>query len=258
MQQRPHIGVPTQTLQVISGIPAGLPQSWVMNHRYYTALESVGGLPWMVPLLKSEAALRAMYEHMDGVFLAGGIDMEPSTYGAERDERCDRGDPDRDRVELLFARWAMEDGKPLLGVCRGMQVINVAAGGTLHQDCSTFWPNAIKHDYFPTQGYARDFLAHEARLMPESRLAQIFGENRIRINSMHHQGVERLGSGLRVSALAPDDLVEAVELGDGDVFQLGVQWHPEMLVDHDAGTRRLFQSFIDACLAYRGSAAILT
>jgi hypothetical protein len=85
--------------------------------------------------------------------------------------------PARDRVELLFARWALEEGKPLLGVCRGMQVLNVAAGGTLHQDCAeVFFPGSIKHDYFPTAGYARDYLAHEARLAPESRLRAIFGE----------------------------------------------------------------------------------
>jgi putative glutamine amidotransferase len=253
MQQRPHIGVPTQTLQVIDGIPEGLPRSWVMNHRYYTALESVGALPWMVPLLNGEDTLRGMYEHMDGVFLAGGIDVDPSMYGAEPDPLCGTTDPDRDRVELLFARWALEDGKPLLGVCRGMQVLNVAAGGTLHQDCTAYWPGAIKHDYFPTEGYARDFLAHEARLVPGTHVSAALGGGTVRINSMHHQGVQQLGSGLRASAFAPDELIEAVERIDesGTLFQVGVQWHPEMLIDSDAGTRQLFRSFIDAALAFR-------
>jgi putative glutamine amidotransferase len=257
MQHRPHIGVPTQTLQVIDGIPDGLPRSWVMNHRYHTALESVDALPWMVPLLPSEAALRAMYEHLDGVFLAGGIDMDPATYGAARHELSDRGDPDRDRVELLFARWAIEDGKPIFGVCRGMQVMNVALGGTLHQDCTTHWPDAIRHDYFPTHGFARDYLAHEATLAADSRVRNVFGADVIRINSMHHQGVERIGTGLRATAFAPDGLVEALEVPDAATFQVGVQWHPEMLIERDAGTRRLFRAFIDACLAWRGDAAVL-
>src|SRR5690349_20987501 len=129
---RPLIGVPTQTLQAIDGISDGLPHSWVMNHRYFTALTIVGAAPVMVPLLASdEDALRAMYERFDGIFLAGGVDIDPSSYKEDKLDVCGRTDPDRDTVELMFARWALEDGKPLLGVCRGLQVINVACGGTL-------------------------------------------------------------------------------------------------------------------------------
>ena len=246
MDQRPVIGIPTQTLQAIDGIPEGLPHSWVMNYRYFLALTSVGGVPWMVPLLDSdEATLREIYERLDGVFLAGGVDMDPESYQAERDELCGRTDLPRDRVELLFAQWAMQEGKPVFGVCRGMQVINVAAGGTIFQDCAAHFPNAIKHDYFPNAGHARDYLAHPITLDRGTVLHRIYGEDEVLVNSMHHQGILRLGEGLVGTAWASDGLMEALE-GTGDRFLLGVQWHPEMLIDKDAGTRRLFKAFIEA------------
>jgi putative glutamine amidotransferase len=248
---RPSIGIPTQTLQVIDGIPSGLPDSWVMNQRYYRAVASVGGIPWMIPLLDDdEEALRCMFERLDGVFIAGGIDMDPSTYGAERHPLTGRPDPARDRIEMLFAQWALEEGKPMLGVCRGAQVINVVQGGTLYQDIANELPEATKHDFFPTGGFARDYLAHPVHLAEGSRLRAHFGSAEILVNSMHHQAVQKVGRGLRVTALSPDGIVEAVE-GEGETFVVGLQWHPEMLVDKDAGTHRLFGEFIAAANEYR-------
>jgi putative glutamine amidotransferase len=245
MDQRPIIGIPTQTLQSIDGVPQDLPLSWVMNHRYYVAVASVGGAPFMIPLLEDEEALRALFDTLDGLFLAGGVDLDPPSYGEERAEWCGRTDPPRDRVELLLTRWALEEGKPILGVCRGMQVINVATGGTLLQDCTQQLPGSIKHDYFPNAGFARDYLAHEIEVAGESRLRGILGSDRVPVNSMHHQGICRLGEGLVTTAFAPDGLAEALEMAD-ERFVVGVQWHPEMLVDTDTPTRRLFEAFIDA------------
>lgn len=256
MQHRPVIGIPTQTLQSIDRIPEDLPHSWVMNSRYYTAVTSVGGVPWMVPLLDDDPeTLRAIYERLDGIFLAGGVDMDPASYGEERHALCGRIDPPRDRVELLFARWAMEEGKPVLGVCRGMQVINVAAEGSLVQDCADQLPGSIKHDYFPGAGWARDYLAHEVSLPEETRLRRLLGAERVMVNSMHHQGIRRIGTGLVASAYSPDGLVEALE-GAGEAFLVGVQWHPEMLIDTDAGTRRLFEEFIEAANEFDRSRAL--
>jgi putative glutamine amidotransferase len=256
MNRRPHIGVPTQTLQAIDDIPAWMPDSWVMNQRYYRALESVGALPWMLPLFEDEDTLRLMYDRLDGIFLAGGVDLDPASYGADVDELCGRTDPPRDRVEILLAQWAAADGKPLLGVCRGMQIMNVAAGGTLVQDCTAYVSGADKHDYFPTEGHARDYLAHDVELAPDSRLAAAFGATRVAVNSMHHQVIDRLGTGLVISAHADDGIIEAIET-TGDDYFVGVQWHPEMLIDSDAGTRRLFGSFIDAALAWRARGSVL-
>lgn len=243
---RPLIGVPTQTLQAIDGIPEGLPHSWVMNHRYFTALTFVGAAPVMIPLLANdEDSLRSMYDRLDGIFLAGGVDVDPTAYKEDKLDVCGRTDPDRDTVELMLAKWAIEDGKPLLGVCRGMQVINVACGGSLIQDVEHESPRFLKHDYFPTQGFARDFLAHDATVKSGTTLESIFQSENIQVNSMHHQGIKRLGDGLIASVNAPDGLIEGLE-GTSEDYLIGVQWHPEMLVETDPGTRRLFESFVEA------------
>jgi putative glutamine amidotransferase len=247
---RPLIGVPTQTLQAIDGIPPELPHSWVMNHRYFTALTYVEAAPVMVPLLANdEITLRTIYERVDGIFLAGGVDIDPTSYREDRLDVCGRTDPDRDRVELLLTQWAIAEGKPVLGVCRGMQVINVACGGSLLQDVANASPRFLKHDYFPTQGFARDHLAHEAMVSPGSFLQRIYGGGPIEVNSMHHQGIAKLGDGLAATIHAPDELIEGIE-GTDDNFLVGVQWHPEMLIERDAGTRRLFTEFRAAAEAY--------
>jgi putative glutamine amidotransferase len=250
MRRRPLIGVPTQTLQAIDDIPEGLPHSWVMNRRYFIALTSVGAAPVMLPLLDDDpTTMREIFERLDGLFLAGGVDLDPASYGSEREEHCGRTDEARDTVEIEVARWAIERGMPVLGVCRGMQILNVVYGGSLHQDCAACLPDSIKHDYFPTAGFARDYLAHEVRLGPGSRLERAFGASSILVNSMHHQGVSRIGQGLVASAHAEDGLIEAIESEDG-AFAVGVQWHPEMLIDADEGTRRLFEWFVDEAHAY--------
>ena len=257
MGQRPVIGIATQTLQSIDRIPEDLPASWVMNQRYFHACTSVGAIPWMVPLLDDDLeTLRAIYDRLDGVFIAGGVDMDPQSYGADRHELCGRTDLPRDFVELQFAKWALEDGKPVFGVCRGLQVMNVAAGGTLVQDCEGLYPDAIKHDYFPGAGWARDHLAHEIRISPDSRLHAAFGEERVMVNSMHHQAIERVGEGLAATAWASDGLVEAVEGGREGQFYVGVQWHPEMLIDQHEGTKRLFEDFIEAANQYHEANAL--
>jgi putative glutamine amidotransferase len=230
----------------MDGIPEGLPPSWVMNQRYYLATAAVGGVPWMIPLLEDLATLREIYDRLDGVLLAGGVDMDPAAYGEEKTPLCGAIDPARDLVELQLVHWAMADGKPLFGICRGLQVINVATGGTLYQDVAAECTEAIKHDYFPTTGWQRDYLAHEVKLVAGTRLQQALATSSLTVNSMHHQGVDRLGDGLRVSAVAPDGLIEGLELPTHP-YLTAVQWHPEsMAADHPS---RMLQPFINACLA---------
>lgn len=249
----PVVGVPTQTLQSLGGVSADIPPSWVMSQRYIQALAQAGALPWMLPLLVEDGAImRAMYERLDGIFLPGGADVDPSSYGAERHPKCDAStDRSRDLLELTFVRWAMEEGKPVLGVCRGLQIINLAAGGTLWQDLADEWPEADRHDYFPFDGrYARDYLAHPVRLEGASRLHAIMGSDELPVNSMHHQGVRALGDGLLATAHAPDGMIEALE-GTGDAFLVGVQWHPEALTEGDERMRRLFTAFAAAAAEWR-------
>jgi putative glutamine amidotransferase len=243
---RPVIGIPTQTLHAMDGIPENLPPSWVMNQRYFMAVTSVGGVPWMIPLLDEDLdTLREIYQRLDGILLPGGVDMDPRTYGEALNPECGRIDPARDRVELQLTKWAIEDEKPILGLCRGIQVINVALGGSLYQDLGADLGGAIKHDYFPTQGFAREFLAHEVRVEQGSRFGRLLEQPSVKVNSMHHQGLKKIGAGLNPVAVAPDGLVEAVE-GSARQFLIGVQWHPEVLTAAGAHPRQLFEAFIGA------------
>jgi putative glutamine amidotransferase len=242
---RPLIGITTQTLQSIDGIPEGLPQSVVMNQRYYQAAAAAGAAPVLIPLLDDTEALRAIYERMDGILIPGGVDVDPAAFGETPHERLGRIDPARDRVELQLVEWAVEDRKPVLGLCRGLQVINVALGGTLYQDLEAQYPNALKHDYFPNYGFERDYLAHEVALTPGSRLHHALHAESIAVNSMHHQGIKQLGRSLAPSATAPDGLIEAIESCD-DSFLVGVQWHPEVFEANDPNTEHLFTEFLAA------------
>jgi len=132
-----------------------------MSQRYVHVLTASGAIPWVIPLLEgNEATLRQIYERLDGLFLPGGVDVDPATYGESKSELCGRIDAARDWTELLLARWALADRKPVLAVCRGAQLINVAVGGSLYQDVGAQHPDAIKHDHFPIQGRRRDERPH--------------------------------------------------------------------------------------------------
>ena len=249
MSPRPLIGVTTQSLQAIDGIPAGLPTSVVMNQRYYHAVSTAGAAPVLVPLLDDLETLRAIYERMDGILIPGGVDIDPTTFGEEPHERLGRIDPARDHVEMQLVKWAVEDRKPVLGLCRGLQVINVALGGTLYQDLETEYPNAIKHDYFPTYGFSRDHLAHDVAVEPGSRMQRALAGFAVPVNSMHHQGIKELAGSLVASAIAPDGLIEAAE-SPNDSYLVGVQWHPEVFELAEPSSGDLFTDFVQAA-AYR-------
>jgi putative glutamine amidotransferase len=243
--RRPVIGITTQTLHAIAGIPDELPDSWVMNQRYFRAIMDVGGVPWMVPLVHDDLGmLREIYERLDGLLIPGGVDMDPETYGEEATPLVGRIDVARDQTELQLTRWAIADGLPVLGLCRGAQVINVAMGGSLYQDIAAEVPGAQEHDLYPTKGYARTHIAHPVDLAPGTRLRDVFGGPSAPVNSMHHQSVKRLGEGLVISAVAPDGVVEAVEGTRPDAFLVGVQWHPEVFERHEPSVRHLFHEFI--------------
>ena len=252
MPARPIIGITTQTLEAV---PGELPRCWVMSQRYVLALAEAGGVPQLVPLLCDDPeTLRLIYDGVDGILLPGGVDIDPSVYGAARSPLCGRTDPDRDHTELMLTRWAMEERKPVLGICRGVQLINVAAGGTLYQDIATEHTGAIKHDYFPDgEQNPRNQLVHDVELTAGSRLEDILAVSGTRVNSMHHQGIRDLAPDLLASAYAPDGVIEAVESPD-DAFVFGVQWHPEDLTNRDWHMRRLFESLLRAAAEWRRGA----
>lgn len=218
-----------------------------MSKRYVHALTAAGAIPWLIPLIPEDVeTLRGIYDELDGVFLPGGADIDPANYGEQRHPNCDLSDTARDQVELTLTKWAMRDRKPVLGVCRGLQLINLAAGGTLWQDIESQRPGSIKHDYFPfREGHARDHLAHAITVRDGTQLAEILGAGERRVNSMHHQGIRDLARGFIVSATAPDGLIEGIEL-KSEQFLLAVQWHPEALSEKDARTQQLFEAFTTA------------
>lgn len=248
MPRRPVIGIAMQTLPAKPG--GELPNCWVMGQRYVETLRVAGAVPWLIPLLPGDLdTMNSIFERLDGVFLTGGVDVDPSRYGEDRHPRCGRTDPDRDAIELLLLQHAMERQLPVLAVCRGIQILNVSFGGTLYQDVGSQVPTALKHDYFPTgEQPSRAYLAHEVDVERATRLGGILASRAVPVNSMHHQAIKTLAPGLRPSAYAPDGIIEAVE-GKGDQFLLAVQWHPEELVETQPGMKRIFDSFISEAVA---------
>jgi len=238
--QRPLIGVPSgrEKSQRFFGLPL-----YIMNQTYVRVLEQLGALPVLIPLGMSDATLRGTFDRLDGILLPGGEDMDPARYGAERHPQLGPTDGERDRTELLLTGWALDAGMPLLGVCRGAQVINVACGGTLYQDLHSERPDLEKHDYFPPK-FERFRITHHVEVAAGSLLARALGDAH-EVNSMHHQGIATLGAGLRAVAVAEDGLVEGVEM-PGLPFVLGVQWHPEELANTDPHSGSLFYEFVRA------------
>jgi putative glutamine amidotransferase len=188
---------------------------------YSAALEAEGLLPVMAPSLLPETAA-ALAARADGILFSGGVDIDPAHYGRGPERGLGLVDPDRDRFELALYRAAVERGLPILGVCRGIQLVNVAEGGTLHQHLEHV-PGTIQH----TQANIDGPPFHEVRLAPESIAAQAAGAETITVNSFHHQAVDQTVPGLRVAGRSQDDLVEALER-PGEPWLLAVQWHPEM------------------------------
>jgi putative glutamine amidotransferase len=244
MTRRPNIGIVMQTQ---TAIPGERPTAWMMGKRYLEVLGMLDAVPVLIPLLDQYPnVLQGLFEQLDGVLLAGGSDIEPARYGEIRCAECGPSDPDRDAVEILLVKYALSEKLPILGLCRGVQLLNVACGGTLYQDIPSQVPGAIKHDFTAAQQYSdRASLEHDVRIKPNSLLAQVLGESVVLVNSIHHQAVKELGQNLVATAYSNDGVVEAIE-GTVGGFLLGVQWHPEELVETDPRMKRLFTAFRDA------------
>jgi putative glutamine amidotransferase len=196
----------------------------LLPHEYLTSIQDAGGLALMIPPDPRLAAdPDEVLDRLDGLILAGGADIDPSSYGAEPHEETDGTSPDRDRFELALIRRAVDRDMPVLGICRGMQVLNVAFGGTLLQHL----PEEVGHEDHRRQPGTFENSDHDVRLTEGSLAAQAAGELMHGTKSHHHQGVATLGSGLTVTGIsALDELPEAIEI-PGKCFVLGVQWHPE-------------------------------
>ena len=233
---RPMIGITTRNGKDADGHP-----TVVLQHSYVNAVTGAGGVAIPVPCNLPLEILLDLYSRLDGILFSGGGDISLEYFDGSPHPRIGGVDPMRDSTELALMRGAVEQGKPLLGICRGAQMMNVALGGTLYTHILDQLPDAIQHDW---HDQPRQTLAHQVNVDESSRVAEIFGETLLHVNSLHHQGLKDIASSLRVTAHAPDGLVEAVELPDHP-YALAVQWHPEWLTDQPS-MQRLFKSFVDA------------
>jgi putative glutamine amidotransferase len=217
---------------------------------YIDAVIDAGGVPLLLPPGVASSVLRRMYDTVDGVLLSGGADIDPSLYGEERHPKLGMLEPERDMTELSLVRWAVAEGKPLFAICRGMQVLNVALGGTLYQDIGSQYPTPLEHDTGSIE-HRWDRKDHPMHIEPASHLAAVLGSTDVGVNSLHHQAVKTIPPQLRAVAHAPDGMVEAVE-GTNGAFVVGVQCHPEQLWNGtDTRWRNVFRAFVEAAAVYR-------
>lgn len=211
---------------------------------YVHAIERAGGSVMVVPPQQQLQALAYIASQSAGILLPGGGDVDPLQYGEEAIPENGRVEPVIDAIDLFLAHHALAQGKPILAICRGCQVLNVAAGGTLIQDLLT--QGSVKVQHF--QKAPRWHASHYITLAKGSRLAGILGVEKLLVNSFHHQAVQLLGQGMVAVAHATDGVVEAIEMPEHP-FALGVQWHPEVMVEHHPQQGRIFDAFIAASAA---------
>lgn len=215
----------------------------ILKNTYVQAVIRAGGLPMIVPV-GLEQDVEQLIEMFDGLLLSGGNDINPMLFNEEPHEYLGVVSPSRDSSELELARRMLKTGKPILGICRGLQVLNVAVGGTLYQDLNKQNDSPILQHI---QKAPNTHCSHYVQLDKGSLLESIAGSERIQVNSYHHQSLKEVPSDFKVTAVASDGIVEAIESTD-EQFVLGVQWHPEALsAAGDAVSLRIFERFISEC-----------
>ncbi len=218
-----------------------------LNQAYVEAVERAGLLPIIVPPLNDPSDVHQILNAVSGLVLSGGEDVDPQHYGAHRHPATGDPHPERDACELELARWARNRSLPTLAICRGVQLLNVSLGGTLIQDIPSLVSNAEAHD----ANAERASRTHTVHVEPGSHLAGALGATELRVNSIHHQALDRVAQGLRVTATAGDGVIEGVEWSGSEWWALGVQWHPEELtLTSESWDRHLFLAFAAACEAH--------
>ena len=205
---------------------------------YIEAIRNAGGLPW--PIMHGESNLREILDHVDGLILAGGGDLNPLLYGGDDHETIYMLDDERDQTEIDLANQAIDSGTPTLGICRGTQILNVARGGSLYEHLPDVVGDKISHRVPP-----REPTPHAIYVSSGSRLAKILEQTRFSSSSWHHQALKNVPDEFKVVAKAPDGVVEAIEMPDHP-WLIAVQWHPELTAAEDPIQQRLFDKLVEA------------
>ena len=224
----------------------GKEPTYFLRARYMKAIEDAGGIPVVLPLLSNRAGWRQVVAHVHGLLITGsGSDLAPELYGERQRHKFARMSRERATMELGIAKAAYRADVPMLGICGGMQSINVALGGTLYQDIAAQLKTPI--DHLPSHPATKT--SHSVQIAPGSLLRRIAGKARMDVNSSHHQSIKKVASNLAQTAVAPDGVIEAIEAPDR-AFILGVQWHPEFLYERDPVERRLFTALVRAARTF--------
>ena len=218
----------------------------LVTQDYSESLSKAGAIPLIMPYLESrskdEQYIKEVLEEVDALILPGGSDIDPALYNSYPEKNLGDITPERDRWELKILEMAMEMRKPILGICRGFQLINIYYGGSLKVDvCGNSTESKIPHMALMVPKY---YKTHQLEIKENTRLAKIFAGDEVAVNSYHHQAVDKVGEGLTVSAVAPDGFVEGVE-DPNYPYLVGVQWHPEMMVAKDPVQLKLFKDFVN-------------
>ncbi len=237
--RKPIIGITCNTLLVDGAIQPGITRIFV-NTPYVDAISLAGGIPLLLPPVTNPTLICDQVSTVDGLILSGGPDVNPLLYKEEPLTNLGTVNHARDQYEVQVVQAAEKLNKPLLGICRGIQMINVVYGGTLYQDLSDIDGCNIKHLQSVSQFNA---LWHSVDIQPTSMLAQIVGKNKLIVNSYHHQALKTVAPGFAVTAHAKDNVIEAIEC-QGNHFILGVQWHPELLAEKYTVMLSLFQDLV--------------
>ncbi len=231
VKRRPLIGISTDVN----------PKRTAVNTAYVQSVILSGGIPYMIPVTDNVEVLRQIVSQLDGIVLTGGEDIQPDYYGDTPDEKLEEVSPARDTFDLMVLKMATDRNIPILGICRGLQLMNVAFGGTLYQDLPTQHPSAINH----RQKESGTIPTHPVSIIKGSKLAEITGQEMLQVNTFHHQAIRKLAPGFKVTAWAPDSVVEAIEAYPVRQI-LGVQFHPEIFTAAgDTTMRKLFKFLIN-------------
>jgi putative glutamine amidotransferase len=237
---RPLIGIPLR-----AGVRGELKRPvYYSNQSYIHAVEQAGGIPILLPIMEEMANLHTVLPRLDGLLLSGGQDIHPGNYDEDVLDVVDDIDPQLDEMEFTLARWAWHEDVPTLGICRGMQLLNVALGGSLYQDLATQYA-AEKQLQHANWKLPRNQIAHMVSVMPASRMEQVLGTHKVSVNSLHHQAIKKPGKGVVVSGWAEDGVAELIEVAER-TFMLGTQCHPEELYRKHPEWLNLFSAFVEA------------